>query len=196
MQIKKDINLIPKDILKQRRGREQTRVLLLVLILIVFLSLSILLIFYNQSMQMGRRIIQLERDIEALPDIQRYEKAHEYYTDFIDYLNNVTIEIDKVDFDILNMLLSIEGRIPSAMRISSISVSGEIVTITGIADNDVVIADFIYGMKRLSIFEDTFVPSISGDNYGMQRNFNIGMKLIKEGADEEGEENEEGGDEE
>ena len=94
------------------------------------------------------------------------------------------------------MLLSIEGRIPSAMRISSISVSGEIVTITGIADNDVVIADFIYGMKRLSIFEDTFVPSISGDNYGMQRNFNIGMKLIKEGADEEGEENEEGGDEE
>ena len=105
----------------------------------------------------------------------------------MEFINKVAIEIDKDDYDILNMLTGMEGRIPSAMTLNSISVSGNKVTMTGQAESDTVIADFIYEMKRLNLFDDIFVPSISdaGGVESAQKSFNVGMTLRKEGDKEQ-----------
>lgn len=158
----KDINLLPDKVVKDRKTRERTNMIILLSVLIVVTALSLLLIPINQMTELEASKKQYEQKIEKMLEIETLEKQLEVAQRNLLIRQKVIEAIQREEQDILFVLEQIEKITPKDLKFVSLTISGDTVNISGVTQSDVVIADFIRSMKMLNLFEDIFVPGITG----------------------------------
>jgi type IV pilus assembly protein PilN len=164
----KDINLLPTEIIDDRKSRERTNLIILLSILITVTAFSLLLIPYNQLLRLEGKKRHLKESISRLSNITAVEKKLEEEKGKLVFRKKVLSMIETEEYDILLVLEKIEKLIPEDIFFLSLTTSGNKLTISGAAKNKEAVADLIHSMKELNIFEDVFVPSIIGVQTGVE----------------------------
>lgn len=156
----KDINLLPPDILNLRKRKKRANVFILLTILMVLTMFSLLLIPYKELTQLEQQKRDLQENIFGMSNVVGNDKLLSIAKNKVDSRKKFLDQIEK-DHNILLILEQIEKLMPTDMFFLSISTTENNLFISGIAKNDIVLADFIHSMKALNIFKNVFVPSIS-----------------------------------
>ncbi|NLY44104.1 MAG: PilN domain-containing protein [Clostridiaceae bacterium] len=159
--IAKDINLLPYRIIKQRKSRDRTKLIILLSVLIAETTFSLLLIPYNEIVQLEARKRYLEDSITKIGNVEDIEKEIQLEQRKLDMRQAVLSVVEQEDYDILAVLEQTEELMPGEVFFLSLTTSRSGVTIAGIAENELVVAELIRNMKKVPFFEKVFVPSIT-----------------------------------
>lgn len=107
--------------------------------------------------------------------IQELKKYHETLE---------SIELDIKEADIVNdlFLQTITDRVPEEVFFQNINISQGMIQITGVAKNNVSIAQFEENLRELPYFENVFIPNISANTggYTFAISFNVKGGTIDE----------------
>jgi len=102
--------------------------------------------------------------------------------DYLETLETINSEIIKIDIINDMFLKTITDRVPEDIFFQNINISAASIQITGVAKNNVSIAQLEQNLRELPYFENVFIPNITANTGGYT--FTISFQ-IKGGLDDE-----------
>ncbi|WHH59660.1 PilN domain-containing protein [Petroclostridium sp. X23] len=170
----KDLNLLPQRVIKQRKSRERTNLIILIAIFVAVSAFSLLLIPFNEMLQLKSKKEFLQQSMPELQKVLESEKQLALEQEKLKLRMNVLNTIQTQELNILEIIESTEKVIPDDLFLMSLAVSGDSVNITGVAKSDVVVADFIRSMRQIGLFDKVFVSNVKGNQAAKQGNADQG----------------------
>ncbi|MCY6355050.1 PilN domain-containing protein [Clostridium sp. ZS2-4] len=91
------------------------------------------------------------------------------YYDAVEKVNKITSDSDMIKTALIK---NISNQVPKEVSFQVMNISDNL-TLQGTAANRTSIAEFEYNLKKCGVFDDVYVPSITGDEEGKEYSFNI-----------------------
>lgn len=106
---------------------------------------------------------EIQGEIEEINNKRKQIKDLENYYETLEIINNDIIKIDIIN-DVF--LQTITDRVPEEVFFQKININQGLVEITGIAKNNIFIAEFEENLREFPYFKNIFISNISADSDG------------------------------
>ncbi|MGE4282255.1 MAG: PilN domain-containing protein [Clostridia bacterium] len=159
----KDINLLPPIVIRQRKSRERTKLIILLSILAVVSIFSLMLIPLNEIFRLEAKKEYLQHSMFGVQDVLEDENILADEQDRLELRMKMLNAVQTQDVNVLNIIQKTEELIPGELFFMSLTVTENNVNIAGVARSEVAVADFIRSMRQLGLFDKVFVSTMKGN---------------------------------
>jgi len=157
----KDINLLPYNVLEERKNRERTKVFITILVIFGFIGLILIYLPLFKAKSLEREKKAMQAKVDEIKHVVDDKNKLDRIRIRVEQKENLLKEIEKKEVFVKDILELIEKEIPQKIYSVQINVGGsESIIISGVAVNDNAIADLIYNIRGTQKFSDIFVGSI------------------------------------
>ena len=156
--------------------------LLLLLALFILATLGLNTI---SVMNLNKDIDKLQKSLEDPERIERYKEVevvmekHKLLKEYEEKFQGIYTSIYKKDIFNTDFIVKVSSTIPEKVYFQSINASNETLTINGVSEDRVSIAEFLYNISQCPFVKEA---SISNITENAQREYSFGIScLLKEG---------------
>lgn len=161
MKVKKEINLLPQFVIKQKNELKR---IIIITITTIALTLFGFAIYYTPQLKLLSLSVKLKgvnEEIEFMSDAKQLKDKLDSTQAILDKKNGILKEIDADDVDIVPLLDKLTKATPENVRLSFLNVNGKNdISADYVIHNPIELNDLINNLKKLDIFKDVQTPNV------------------------------------
>ena len=142
--LKNDINFLPAHILQSRARHRIIRMVMLLLIFGLVTLTSLMIVPVSQIFMMNGDINALNKEKTTMASVTKDEKSLQTMAKSYKLREDIFKALSVSDTNVLNLLDQLEINMPKGAGIVSMALNKTVVTINGVSDDKLMIADLIF----------------------------------------------------